>query len=233
MEKYGFVYIWRDRKYNRYYIGCHWGNENDGYICSSSWMKNVYKYRSQDFKRRILSRIYTNKKDLLKEEFRWLLMIKSSELKKKYYNIHNHHFSHWSTDPEKFKEVSKKNSIKNIGRKLTEESIVKRTATRKKTYIQHSEETKKKMSVAAKGKEKSKSHREKLREVNLGKKYNHEINLKKGRKKRYVIQSPEGLQMCVEGLENFCKNIDVNLNSFLYSKKIRGWLLIEKIHSHK
>lgn len=29
-EKYGFVYIWRDRKYNRYYIGCHWGREDDG-----------------------------------------------------------------------------------------------------------------------------------------------------------------------------------------------------------
>ena len=41
MEKYGFVYIWYDRKHKRYYIGCRWGTENDGYICSSSWMKKI------------------------------------------------------------------------------------------------------------------------------------------------------------------------------------------------
>ena len=35
MEKYGFVYIWFDRKHKRYYIGCHWGHEDDGYVCSS------------------------------------------------------------------------------------------------------------------------------------------------------------------------------------------------------
>ena len=35
--KYGFVYIWYDRKHHRYYIGCHWGTIDDGYICSSNW----------------------------------------------------------------------------------------------------------------------------------------------------------------------------------------------------
>lgn len=74
-ETYGFVYIWRDRKHRRFYIGCHWGKEDDGYVCSSSWMKKAYKYRPGDFKRRILSRVYTNRADLLKEEFRWFLMI--------------------------------------------------------------------------------------------------------------------------------------------------------------
>ena len=29
-EPYGFVYIWYDRKYKKYYIGSHWGYENDG-----------------------------------------------------------------------------------------------------------------------------------------------------------------------------------------------------------
>lgn len=43
-EKYGFVYIWRDKKHNRYYIGCHWGTTDDGYICSSPWMKQAYKH---------------------------------------------------------------------------------------------------------------------------------------------------------------------------------------------
>jgi hypothetical protein len=54
MEKYGFVYIWFDRKHKRFYIGCHWGKENDGYVCSSPWMKQAYKHRPQDFKRKIL-----------------------------------------------------------------------------------------------------------------------------------------------------------------------------------
>lgn len=97
MEKYGFVYIWYDCKHKRFYIGCRWGHENDGYICSSSWMKSSYKRRPEDFKRRILSRVFTNKKDLLEEEYNWLSLIKEEELSKKYYNMYNHKFGHWTT----------------------------------------------------------------------------------------------------------------------------------------
>lgn len=107
MEKSGFVYIWYDRKHKRYYIGCHWGHELDGYICSSTWMRQGYNHRPQDFKRRILKKGITNKKDLLNEEYRWLSMIKKDELKKRYYNVHNHHFDHWSTSPKK-DEVAKR-----------------------------------------------------------------------------------------------------------------------------
>jgi hypothetical protein len=95
-ENYGFVYIWYDNKYNRYYIGCHWGTEDDGYICSSSWMKQAYKKRSEDFKRRIISRIYTNRNNLLEEEYKWLRMIKQEELGKRYYNLNNRHFGPWT-----------------------------------------------------------------------------------------------------------------------------------------
>jgi hypothetical protein len=52
--KYGFVYLWFDRKHKRYYVGAHWGKEDDGYICSSNWMRDAYKKRSQDFLREIL-----------------------------------------------------------------------------------------------------------------------------------------------------------------------------------
>lgn len=31
MDKYGFIYIWFDKKKRRFYIGCHWGHENDNY----------------------------------------------------------------------------------------------------------------------------------------------------------------------------------------------------------
>ena len=107
MEKYGFVYLWFDRKHKRYYIGCRWGHENDGYVCSSSWMKQGYKHRPYDFKRRILSRIYTDRRSLLEEEYRWLSLIKDHELGKKYYNVQKHHFGHWSTDEHKRSQVLK------------------------------------------------------------------------------------------------------------------------------
>jgi hypothetical protein len=82
----GFIYIWRDRRKNMFYIGSHWGDENDGYICSSAWMRNTYKRHSKDFKRRILKRIIGSYKDVLIEEKKWLSFIKESELGVKYYN---------------------------------------------------------------------------------------------------------------------------------------------------
>lgn len=83
----GFVYIWLDKKKHRFYIGSHWGAEDDGYICSSTWMKRAYKRRPFDFKRRILSRISSSRELLLKEEQKWLDLIKSEEVGKRYYNL--------------------------------------------------------------------------------------------------------------------------------------------------
>jgi hypothetical protein len=99
MENYGFVYIWFDRKHKRYYIGSHWGTEADGYVCSSTWMIKAYKIRQEDFKRRILTRVYTNRKDLLESEYRWLSLIKDEEIKsKKYYNRTKHKNGHWTAE---------------------------------------------------------------------------------------------------------------------------------------
>lgn len=86
MKKYGFVYIWRDRKHNRYYIGSHWGTINDGYLCSSNWMRDAYNRRPEDFKRRILSYVYTNRSDTYLKEEQWFNLIQDSELGKRYYN---------------------------------------------------------------------------------------------------------------------------------------------------
>lgn len=108
MEKYGFVYIWFDKKHNRFYLGCHWGLEGDGYICSSNWMRDSYKRRPEDFKRRIISRIYTSRLELLEEEFKWLQLINEKELGKRYYNLSKKHFGHWSTDEQTAKSLSEK-----------------------------------------------------------------------------------------------------------------------------
>jgi hypothetical protein len=108
MEKYGFIYIWYDRKWKRYYVGCHWGREDDGYICSSKWMSDSYKRRPVDFKRKILKRIYTNMRDLRDEEHKWLLLIKDEEIKIKYYNLSKKHFGHWSADEHSKLSISQK-----------------------------------------------------------------------------------------------------------------------------
>jgi hypothetical protein len=98
MEKYGFVYIWFDRKHKRYYIGSHWGTEDDGYICSSRWMRKAYKRRPEDFKRKIISKVFTDRKELLNKEFEWLSLIEDTELKSKYYNVTKHKNGHWMAE---------------------------------------------------------------------------------------------------------------------------------------
>lgn len=96
MEKYGFVYIWRDRKHKRYYVGSHWGTETDGYVCSSPWMMKAYKRRPLDFKRKILARVYTTRSELLQKEYYFLAMIKDHEIKERYYNLNTKSTGHWS-----------------------------------------------------------------------------------------------------------------------------------------
>ena len=180
MEQYGFVYIWYDRKHKRYYIGCRWGREDDGYICSSPWMKRSYQHRPQDFKRKILSRIYTSKKDLLLEEYKWLSLIKKEELKRRYYNLHNHHFNHWSSNEESKRTIGEKVSKSLLGKKHTEERNAKKRGrklseeTKEKIRIgntgkKYSEETKNKMRYI-----KSDSHREQLSKSLTGRKLSEE-----------------------------------------------------------
>lgn len=98
MEKYGFVYIWRDKKHKRYYIGMHWGHKDDGYICSSRWMRKSYNRRPEDFRRKILEYVYTNRKELYEREKYWLSLIRDTELKLKYYNLSKNTNDTWLND---------------------------------------------------------------------------------------------------------------------------------------
>ncbi len=126
-EKYGFVYIWYDRKHKRYYIGSHWGFEDDGYICSSNWMRHAYRRRPQDFKRRILTRYYGNRRGLYDIEQRWLDLIKPEELATgkrdtnksttiRYYNFNKQVFIPWHSTDEGIKIVGAKISKANKGK---------------------------------------------------------------------------------------------------------------------
>jgi hypothetical protein len=108
MEKYGFVYLWFDRKHKRYYVGCHWGAVGDGYVCSSPWMRQAYKHRPTDFKRKILKTNIDNRVDMFLEEQRFFDMIKPEEIKIRYYNLNIKNNKHWSTDEEKTKSLREK-----------------------------------------------------------------------------------------------------------------------------
>ncbi len=119
MEKYGFVYIWYDRKRKMYYIGSHWGTENDGYVCSSTRMRKAYRRRPDDFKRRILKYIYSDKKDMLYEEQKWL---DKAKLKKvRYYNLKFQTIGLWWSDPDYKLTVGQKISKTQTGRSLSPE----------------------------------------------------------------------------------------------------------------
>ena len=153
MEKYGFIYIWFDRKRKMFYVGSHWGAEDDGYICSSNRMRDAYRRRPQDFRRKIISN-NVSRDILLEEEYKWLSLIKDDELGNKYYNLRKHKWGHWSTDKnlrlkvgEKISQRKKGISIpkdekwrKSLseskkGKKLTPEHAAKCRTNGAKTYI--------------------------------------------------------------------------------------------------
>jgi hypothetical protein len=163
-EKYGFVYIWYDRKYKRYYIGSHWGFEDDGYICSSRIMRQSYNRRPEDFKRRIIKRIYTTHKDLLIEENRWLLMIdpekttsknttsKARKNNVRYYNVRLSTQDYWWSDTDQRLTIGEKISAAKKGKPctMTPEQLEKRG---------------KKVSEAKKGKLLTEEHKKALRGI--------------------------------------------------------------------
>lgn len=203
MEKYGFVYLWFDEFRKMYYVGCHWGTETDGCICSSNRMRNAYRRRPKNFKRRILARIYTNKSDMLKEEYKWLSMIKPHELKTKYYNVYNHHFKHWSSDKFKTELMMEKISKANKGRKQSPESIQKMIETKRATgKLARSEETKRKLSKAHKGKILSEETKEKLRRINTGKKLSEETKAKIKANHKRDYSCPEFRRKISEAAKN-------------------------------
>jgi hypothetical protein len=154
MNKYGFVYIWFDRKDRRFYIGCHWGRIEDGYVCSSPWMKRAYTHRPHDFKRKILKTNLSSRLLTYEEELRWLNMIKLNEAGKKYYNLNVRNNEMWSKYDDHIKTIGQKISASpnrraniskaNKGKKRTQATKDKIRAMRLGTTL--SEETKRKIS---------------------------------------------------------------------------------------
>jgi hypothetical protein len=160
MEKHGFVYIWYDRKHKRYYIGCRWGREDDGYICSSNWMKQAYSHRPEDFRRRIIKTNIPTREQTYLEEMHYLQMIKDEEIKIRYYNLNNKNNEVWHKYDEHIKTVGQKISLAKKG----------------KSTGPCSPEKAAKISEAKKAKNRkfTEEHKEKLRQAKLGIKHTDE-----------------------------------------------------------
>ncbi len=214
-EKYGFVYMWHDcakskqngpDKIKRYYIGSHWGNEYDGYICSSKWMREAYKRRPKDFKRRILTRNIQDRKETVVKEYQWLQLIKNTELGKKYYNLANHEFNHWTTCPDSAKTIGEKISIANKGRKAWNKGITVFNGEANHFFGKtHSEETKKLMKEKKIGikfpNRKSSPHSEEHK-TNISKTLKETFAKKFPIENRYVPEFKRGSPEWIEKIKN-------------------------------
>lgn len=172
-NKSGFVYIWRDRKHKRYYIGAHWGHPGDGYVCSSPWMKQAFNKRPQDFKRRILASGFSDKMMMFEKETEIQQYIKLEELGKRYYNLCTKR-QHWSTGSNAA-DIAKRSGMKRRGTKLGPRP----------------QEVKDKISAAKKGVVFSEEHRLKLAAARKGKKLSalHKQHISEGGKRRYASRS--------------------------------------------
>lgn len=85
--RFGFIYLWRDSKRNKYYLGSHLGELNDGYVGSNKRLMCAYKSRPETFKRRILEQHDRCNLEWLRErENRWLSLVTPEKLHNKYYN---------------------------------------------------------------------------------------------------------------------------------------------------
>jgi hypothetical protein len=157
--KYGFIYIWYDKLMKMYYVGCHWGTEDDGYICSSPWMKRAYKHRPNSFKRRILKTNIAKRSNMYVEEQRYLNMIKHTEIKPfnqkpRYYNLNLNSGNPWHKWDE---------HIKTVGQKISAAKRGKNTGPRDPVVGQKISEAKKKKFAERGGM--SEAHKEALRGI--------------------------------------------------------------------
>ena len=233
IDKTGFIYLWYDRKRKMFYIGCHWGTENDGYICSSKRMRDAYRHRPQDFKRRIIQKgIERNK--LLEEEFKWLSMIGDHELGNKYYNLSKHHFGHWTTNNPDIKltiseKISKNHAKPEVKRKISESkkgdlNPMKRPeviANRLKSWYSKPRTPWNKGLSKNDCPDKLRGNPTKGRSSpNKGKKLSDDVRLKIT--KTWKVTGPDGVTYITKDLVSFCKSKNIcaeNLRNVAYGRR--------------
>ncbi len=163
-----FVYIWRDRVLNKYYLGYSNGSKPN-YICSSKPMMIQYKVRPQDFKRRILATGTVKEMALLEKR---LLKLRYKHFGSRYYNL----------------------ALSFPIYKRTDET--RRTMTIAK--LNQSEETKRKISIAHIGMKHSKETCRKISVAQEGKKQSEESNRKRSKTMKGRPQNPMSVRKMAE-----------------------------------
>ena len=151
-HKKSFVYLWRDRVLNKYYLGYSNGKKPN-YICSSKPMMIQYKVRPQDFKRRILATGTVKEMALLEKR---LLKSRREHFGSRYYNLALSfpmdmvRLKH-SEETRRKMSISRKRSPSswNRGKKLSEETCRKLSIAHK--GMKHSKESCRKISIALTG----------------------------------------------------------------------------------
>lgn len=220
-EKYGFVYIWYDKKRKMYYIGCHIGDENDGYICSSNRMRDAYRRRPQDFKRRILVKNIICK-NILEEEYKWLQLIKDEELGKKYYNLRKHKWGHWSTDKNKLLSVSEKIKISHnkpeMKQRFRETKLGEKNPMKRKEVVEKRLETYKKGNHTPWNKGIKTGPNPELSMILRGRPSPNKgiirtVEQKNKISKTWLVTKPDGTEELVINLNEYCKKNGIIANN--------------------
>lgn len=145
----GYIYIWYDTKAKFFYLGGHFGQVEDKYICSNSMMLRAYNKRPETFRFKVLEYVNGSVTDLRNAEQRWLDKIKDEEL---YWtpNIYAKTVRYYNQKKNAFG-----GSVKGHKKNRTKPSPFK--------GIPMSEEQKIKISEAKKGKKFTEEHKTKLR----------------------------------------------------------------------
>ena len=178
--EYGFVYRWTDsgnsrplgrpsskpKKHQRrvrYYIGSHWGKFSSGYVCSSRSMNAAYKRRPQDFTRRIIAVVTTNRKDLLAREQQALDAIPRSHVGTKAYNVSTKVHKPWWARGSKLKSKT----VAKL-KKAWQNPERREEASRVASARRASSELKAKMSKSARRRWRDPEERRRQSEVKIG-----------------------------------------------------------------
>lgn len=207
MSKSGFIYVWFDRKNNRYYVGSHWGTETDSYICSSKWMRDAYRNRPHDFKRRIIIRGINDRKQLFLEEQRWLNMIKPTEMKPQ--NPHPRYYNLCITVKDPWYQHADK--VKTIGQKISAAKKGKNTGPRPESVGKAISEAKKRKFVERGGI--SEEHKRAIQKAAKDRNYKHTEEWKIENSRRMKEQWNDGTRKRTKPKPKITKEEQAKLSS--------------------
>jgi hypothetical protein len=133
-------------------------------------MRKAYKRRPEDFKRRVVALVYSDRASLLIEEDRWLKMIKPEEVHKRYYNLVLTVNNPWWAGSGKISIGERISKSVSLASKGVPKSKSHREALRLSHMgHKHTKEQKEKMSVSHTGLIRTEEHKQNLSKSNKGK----------------------------------------------------------------